>query len=325
MRRHPPLREPFRLAALRAGLELQPGTSPPVLRPVPGLAPARTVPERLDVVRGYLRLLGPATPKHVAGYLDAPVKDVQARWPEDAVEVDVDGEARWLLAEDADRLSATRPAVTRLLGPFDLFLQARDRSLLVRDAAHAKDLWRTLGRPGAVLADGEIVGTWRPRKSGSALTVAVDLWSSPTRRPARGGRRAGRAARRLPRPIRLKAVDRDGLPSVCVSPFFPLHFRNVHSGRIHTVICGDCSSLRLACRRQQRQHLAITTCAVGEESSIDLVHRQARHPPPRARAVVVPARSRRWPRVDRAPSTYFDADAYDRRAPQTDRRCPSRA
>ena len=169
---------PFRLAALRAGLELEPGTSPPVLRPVPGLAPADTVPPHLDVVRGYLRLLGPATPKLVAGYLDAPVEDVQARWPEDAVEVPVDGERRWLLAEDAARLDAVPPATgVSLLGPFDLFLQARDRSLLVADPARAKAMWPVLGRPGAVLADGEVAGTWRPRKTGSSLAVAVELWS----------------------------------------------------------------------------------------------------------------------------------------------------
>ena len=75
--------------------------------------------------------------------------------------------ARWLLAGDADRLRGDPPTVTRLLGPFDLFLQARDRALLVDDPARAKDLWRTLGRPGGVLVDGEIVGTWRARKAGS--------------------------------------------------------------------------------------------------------------------------------------------------------------
>ncbi|MGY1624461.1 winged helix DNA-binding domain-containing protein [Geodermatophilus sp. SYSU D00965] len=173
--------QPFRLAALRAGLELEPGTSPPVLRPVPGLVPSETVPPRFDVVRGYLRLLGPATPKLVAGYLDAPVKDVQARWPEDAVEVSVDGERRWLLAEDADRLGEVPAAHgPRLLGPFDLFLQGRDRDLVVPDPARAKALWPVLGRPGAVLVDGEVAGTWRPRKSGSSLTVAVEPWRSPT-------------------------------------------------------------------------------------------------------------------------------------------------
>jgi hypothetical protein len=170
---------PFRLAALRAGLELEPGTSPPVLRPVPGLAPADTVPERLDVVRGYLQLLGPATPKLVAGYLDAPVTEVRARWPEDAVEVPVDGERRWLLAADAARLDDVPAASgTRLLGPFDLFLQARDRDLLVPERDRAKALWPTLGRPGAVLVDGEVAGTWRPRKAGTALTVTVQPWQT---------------------------------------------------------------------------------------------------------------------------------------------------
>ena len=44
------------------------------------------------------------------------------------------------------------------------------------DAAHAKELWPVLGRPGAVLVDGELVGTWRPRKSGKRFTVAVQPW-----------------------------------------------------------------------------------------------------------------------------------------------------
>jgi hypothetical protein len=167
--------QPFRLAALRAGLELQPGTSPPVLQPVPGFTPAAEVPERLDVLRASLRLLGPATPKLVADYLDAPVKDVKTRWPDDAVEVTVDGEPRWLLPDDVDRLGDP-PEVTRLLGPFDLYLQTRDRQLLVGDPVRAKDLWRTLGRPGAVLVDGEIAGTWRARRSGPGVAVTVQPW-----------------------------------------------------------------------------------------------------------------------------------------------------
>jgi hypothetical protein len=145
-----------------------------VLQPIPGFAPATTVPERLDVVRGYLRLHGPATPQQTAGYLDAPVKEVQARWPADAVEVRVDGEPRWAL--DVEALQAGPVRVTRLLGPFDPYLQTRDRSLLMPDEARAKDLWRTLGRPGGVLVDGEVAGTWRPRKAGKRLTVQVQTW-----------------------------------------------------------------------------------------------------------------------------------------------------
>jgi hypothetical protein len=170
---------PFRLAALRAGLELDPGTSPPVLRPVPGLAPAPEIPPHLDVVRGYLRLLGPATPAHVAGYLDAPLAEVKAHWPPDAVEVDVDGERRWLLDDAATRtaLDGAPPDAVRLLGPFDLFLQGRDRALLVSEKARAKALWPVLGRPGAVLAGAELGGLWRARKAGTRVSVTVTAWS----------------------------------------------------------------------------------------------------------------------------------------------------
>lgn len=167
---------PFRLAAVRAGLELQLDTSPPVLRRIAGFRKAAAAGDRFDLIRAYLRLLGPATPKQVADYLDAPVKDVKAHWPEDVIEVTVDREVRSLLAADEEALESADGKVTRLLGPFDLFLQAKDRATLVPDAAHAKELWPVLGRPGAVLVDGEVVGTWRPRKSGKTFTVAVQPW-----------------------------------------------------------------------------------------------------------------------------------------------------
>jgi len=113
----------------------------------------------------------------VADYLDAPVKDVAARWPTDAVEVSVEGETRWVLSADAGELTSEPVRTTRLLGPFDLFLQARDRALLVDDPARAKALWPVLGRPGAVLVDGEIAGLWRPRRSGTAFRVNMVLWA----------------------------------------------------------------------------------------------------------------------------------------------------
>jgi len=192
---------PFRLAALQGGLELEPGTSPPVLRRVPGLAPpgfARPGTEaeaRFDVVRGYLRFFGPATVREVAAYVDAPARDVEAHWPDDAVEVvvtDVEPtllrgrpEPRWMLAEDLATASSlpdggARPAAgdgVHLLGPFDPYVQLRDRTTLVPDAAAQKDLWRTLGRPGAVATGGEVLGTWRPRASGRRLTVRVEPWA----------------------------------------------------------------------------------------------------------------------------------------------------
>ena len=196
----------FRLAAVRAGLELQPGTSPPVLERIRGFSKAGDAGDRLDLIRACLRLLGPVTHKHVADYLDAPLKDVKARWPEDAVEVKVGSQARWVLAADKGALDSADAETTALLGPFDLFLQARDRETIVPDSARAKQLWPVLGRPGAVLAGGELVGAWRPRKSGSSFTVAVQPW----RKLAAAMRQdiTGQAERLAAyRDVKLKAVD----------------------------------------------------------------------------------------------------------------------
>lgn len=197
---------PFRLAALPAGLELVPGTSPPVLRPVPGwprspvdalldLPPTATAgtagtatAARLDVLRGYLHPHGPARPEDVAAYLDAPLREVTVRWKAleesgDLLPVDVDGRRYGALAGDLPGLLAAsdgpvgdQERVVRLLGPFDPFLQARDRVLLVPDATHRKALWPALGRPGAVLVDGEVVGTWRPRTTGGRLHLVTERW-----------------------------------------------------------------------------------------------------------------------------------------------------
>lgn len=172
----------MRVSSLAAGLELQPGTAPPVLQRRPGAHP----PKRPDLAAlrrlalGYLRLLGPATPVEVADYLGVRRADLMAAWPDELAEVRVDGRPAWLPADAVDSLAAPRaargsPELVRLLGAFDPFLQARDRDLIVPDRAMQKALWPVLGRPGAVFVDGEVLGTWRPRASGAKLAVEVDV------------------------------------------------------------------------------------------------------------------------------------------------------
>ena len=62
----------------------------------------------------------------------------------------------------------------RLLPNLDPLLTARDRDLLMPDAALRKRLWTVIGGPGAVLSDGEIAGLWRPAKKGKRLLVTVE-------------------------------------------------------------------------------------------------------------------------------------------------------
>lgn len=187
----------FRLAALHGGLELEPDTSPPVLRRIPGWPSSRvgsverrraTRDEPFDVVRLLLHLLGPLDVKQAAAFLDAPVADVRDRWPDDVVPVDVDGAVRDVLAADVDALLTAEPGVepvVRLLGPYDLFLQGRDRETLVPDAARRRALWPVIGRPGAVTVDGDVVGTWRPRARGRRLALELDPWVPWSRAVAR--------------------------------------------------------------------------------------------------------------------------------------------
>ena len=170
----------MRLAVLAAGLELQPGTAPPVLQPRPG---AR-VPHGVDVaalqrlIVAYLALLGPATQGDVAGYLDARRADVAEVWPDGLAEVRVDGRAAWQPTERLDALiSAPPPEMVRLLSAFDPYLQARDRALIVPDKALYTTLWPVLGRPGALFVDGEVAGTWRPRAAAKKLTLTVEAFA----------------------------------------------------------------------------------------------------------------------------------------------------
>lgn len=168
----------MRATSLPAGVELEPGTAPPVLvRRVRARRPKRTDTAALArLASHYLRLLGPAGPAEVAGYLGVRRADlVEHAWPADLVEVDVDGRRCWLPADDVDRLTAPYdPEMVRLLGPFDPYLQARDRDLLVPDKAAQKALWPTLGRPGALLVDGEVAGTWRAKATKTGLTLTVE-------------------------------------------------------------------------------------------------------------------------------------------------------
>ena len=178
---------PFRIGALYGGLELQPGTSPPVLQRIPGWSKRRwgpapdplSAPARLQPIRRYLEFQGPATPHDVAAFLDAPVTEVKKHWPEDAVSVRLDREERWLIGEPQ---SASSSGLVRLLGPYDLLLQGRDRDLIVPETSRHKELWPVIGRPGAVLVGVDVIGIWRPAASGKSLKLRIQPWTKITTR-----------------------------------------------------------------------------------------------------------------------------------------------
>ena len=136
---------------------------------------------RLELARRYLHVFGPTTasafrdwagirPRAAAAAFESLQSSLTAvRSPTG------DG---WILT--ADESSFRAPAqpldgAARLLPSGDAFtlLQGADRGLLVPDPKRQQMLWTPRVWPGAVLLDGEIVGTWR--RGGSAMTVHA--WS----------------------------------------------------------------------------------------------------------------------------------------------------
>lgn len=175
----------MRTTTLAAGLELEPDVAPPVLR----RRPKARRPHAVDrdalarLARAYARLLGPATDADFAGYLEARRADVREVWPDDLVEVEVEGRSGWLPEDCVDALrTPPAPELVRLLGPFDPFMQARDRDLLVPDKAAQKALWPVLGRPGVLLADGEVAGLWRARSARTKITITVETFAAVPKR-----------------------------------------------------------------------------------------------------------------------------------------------
>lgn len=133
--------------------------------PRPDAAPTDA---RLELARRYLHMFGPTTPESFSGW---------AGIPRAAAATAFDGLANsltpvvtpigegWILTRDEPELrsAAQPPAAARLLPSGDTYtlLYGPDRELLVPDADRRDQLWTSRVWPGAVLVEGEIVGTWR--------------------------------------------------------------------------------------------------------------------------------------------------------------------
>lgn len=144
---------------------------------------------RLELARRHLHIFGPGTPSSFAkwaGIAPASGGAAFASLARSLTPVRTPVGDAWILTSDEPAFrSMPRPsAPVRLLPSGDTYvlLQGADRELLVPRADRRRALWTTRVWPGAVLANGEIVGTWRR----AGPTVAVTAW----RRLARGEREA---------------------------------------------------------------------------------------------------------------------------------------
>lgn len=134
---------------------------------------------RLELARRYLHIYGPATADAFGWWSGIGTRQAIAAF--DALSKSLTpvrtpvGDALILTGDEpAFRATAGTDAPARLLpsgDPYFLF-QGVDRELVVPDAARRRDLWTPRVWPGAVLVEGEIVGTWRRADA----TMTVQLW-----------------------------------------------------------------------------------------------------------------------------------------------------
>jgi hypothetical protein len=155
--------------------------------PAPDMEPHEA---RLELARRYVHIFGPATPAAFATW--AGIRSTSGVEAFAALERSLTpvhtplGEA-WILSEDAPLFAgaAYPPAPARLLPSGDTWflLQGADRELLVPKEHHRRALWTSRVWPGALLVDGETVGTWRRAEH----VLTIQLWrhlSSPQRAAA---------------------------------------------------------------------------------------------------------------------------------------------
>ena len=143
----------------------------------------------LELARRYLHIFGPATSEAFAEWAGIPPRRGRAAFDElrrSLIPVRTPIGDAWILRRDEPEFRAATASVAsaRLLPSGDAYflLQGADRELLIPDANRRAALWTTRVWPGALLVDGEVVGTWRRAEA----TVTVQAWRrlSPAARDA---------------------------------------------------------------------------------------------------------------------------------------------
>lgn len=135
-----------------------------------------------ELVRRFLRCYGPAQVSDFQSWLGGSPKQAKRLWggiADELAPVELDGKRRWVLSKDLDLLSQGEEGERLLLlGPHDPYLDLRDRDLILPDKARQRQVWKTVGNPGAVLLGGRVIGFWTVRTRGDKLDAAVTLFEA---------------------------------------------------------------------------------------------------------------------------------------------------
>ena len=131
-----------------------------------------------EAVRRFLGAYGPATPAAFAEWAGLAPAHAERLWggvEDELVEVQAGKERGWALGADEKALAKPPQAEgVVLIPPGDPYLQKINRPLLTPDKEQRKRLFRPVASPGAVLKDGRLVGSWKPKLKGKKLDLTVE-------------------------------------------------------------------------------------------------------------------------------------------------------
>ena len=134
---------------------------------------------RFELARRFLHVFGPSTPDAFAKWAGISRQGANSAFEglrKSLTPVRIPIGDSWILTSDESTFNVPLASVApaRLLPSGDTYflLQGDDRELLVTDADHRLELWTPRVWPGALLVEGEIVGTWRRAKG----TVTIRTW-----------------------------------------------------------------------------------------------------------------------------------------------------
>lgn len=135
------------------------------------------------LVRKFIHCYGPTSSSEFAKWLGCSPEQAKRMWAsivEEIDEVSVSGKSRFILSSDRDALAAA-PIPERkvhLLSGHDPYLGLQDRATILEDKDKQRVIWQTVSNPGAILYQGEIVGTWKSRKRGRNQDIEIDTWKT---------------------------------------------------------------------------------------------------------------------------------------------------
>jgi hypothetical protein len=139
----------------------------------------------LELARRFLHVFGPASSKAFGKWAGIGVATAAGAFDELGAEVipvlTPAGDGFMLARDEPTIREAPAPAAAARLLPsgdaYWLLGTSEQRALLVPDAEQRGELWTPRVWPGALLVEGEVVGTWRRAKR----TLSIQLWSRLSR------------------------------------------------------------------------------------------------------------------------------------------------